>query len=125
MKKRVLLNSIVLAVIVCGILCLFLLRDCKQHVQEGNVLEIQIDRVQYGTYSLEQDTSIRVETAHGYNVICIADGQAYVAEADCNDYTCIQMGKISYDGQSVICLPHGLIMTIRSDKKGAFDAITR
>lgn len=51
----------------------------------------------------------------GYNVIQVRDGKAAVTEADCPDAVCVNSGWISYRGESVICLPHKLVVRIEGE----------
>ena len=48
----------------------------------------------------------------GKNVIVVEDGAVFMAEADCPDSLCVQMGRIYREGESIVCLPHGLVVRI-------------
>ena len=43
----------------------------------------------------------------------IKDGEVSVKEADCPDKICVNHKKISNVGESIICLPHKLVIEIR------------
>lgn len=77
------------------------------------VLEITVDGEVYGRYPLNQEQEINVVTAYGKNTVVIEDDTAYVTEADCPDKICVEMQKISHDGEMICCLPHRLILTVR------------
>lgn len=47
-----------------------------------------------------------------YNVLRIKDGKAAVIEANCGDYTCVRTGEVSKAGETIICLPHELVVEI-------------
>ncbi len=38
-------------------------------------------------------------------------------QADCNDHYCETMGKIKQNGESIICLPHKVVIEIEADSK--------
>lgn len=59
-----------------------------------------------------------------FNEVIIQDGSARIISSNCNDYTCIKMGSISKNGQSIICLPHRLIITAYNKQESEFDAIS-
>ena len=45
-------------------------------------------------------------------VTAAENGAVFMAEADCPDSLCVQMGKIYREGESIVCLPHGLVIRI-------------
>ena len=51
----------------------------------------------------------------GTNELVIEDGEARLTEADCPDSLCVNMGRISRSGQSIICLPHQVVVRIVDD----------
>ncbi|MBQ8730790.1 MAG: NusG domain II-containing protein [Lachnospiraceae bacterium] len=61
---------------------------------------------------LDKDQELEIRTEYGYNKIVISDGKVYVSEADCDNHTCIKQGKIHMTEQSIVCLPHKLIINI-------------
>lgn len=48
----------------------------------------------------------------GYNTMVIEDGVVYISDADCGDLTCVHTGRISREGEQIVCLPHKLILEI-------------
>lgn len=74
-------------------------------------------------YSLSQDRTVRLETGAGYNVLTISGGRASVAEADCGDHTCVNTGWIDRRGESIICLPHRLVIHVEGGPAPAVDAV--
>ncbi len=56
--------------------------------------------------------SLRVETEHGYNIICYELGKIWVSESDCANQTCKKYGKASLVGETIICAPHKLVIKI-------------
>jgi len=56
------------------------------------------------------------------SAVFIEGGEAYLKEADCPDGLCVGMGKISRSGQSIICLPHKVVVDIvGGDEEPAVD----
>ena len=47
----------------------------------------------------------------------IKDGKAWVKEADCPDKICAKHRPISRSGESIICLPHKLVITVVNEKE--------
>ena len=77
----------------------------------GNVV-INIDNKEYETISLKENERVVIDNEYGKNVIIIRDEQVFVESADCPDKTCVKQGKIMKTGQSIVCLPHRLTVTI-------------
>ena len=79
----------------------------------------------FGTYPLEEDKLIII-TWHEdeYNLLLISDGAAVVSDADCPDKLCMKQNAISKNGESIICLPHKLVIQIVAKEESELDAIT-
>lgn len=72
----------------------------------------------YDTINLSSDNSsneIVIESKYGNNTIAIQGDTIQIKEADCHDELCIKQGSVSKVGESVICLPHELIIEIKGD----------
>ena len=80
--------------------------------EEGNKIQITVDGNVYGTYSLAKDQVIEVKEKDFYNCIRIQDGKAYMEEANCPDGYCEEQGKISGRTQTIVCLPHKLVVEV-------------
>lgn len=77
-----------------------------------------------GRYSMDRDKTIRILYGEkNYNLVSIHDGQVSVLEADCPDGLCISQKEISRNGESIICLPHRLVLQISSGREGETDAV--
>ncbi len=93
---------------------------------QGSYVEVWRNSELVGTYSLYNDESIDIVADDGsINQILIQAGSVCVSYADCPDQTCVNMGKISRSGQSIICLPHNLIVKVVGDDEENFDAVVR
>lgn len=58
---------------------------------------------------------IEVETEDGgHNTILVEPGRICVAEADCPDGICVQQGWLSDQAMPIVCMPHGLVISVRS-----------
>ena len=79
---------------------------------EGNEFVIYIDKDEYARLPLNKDDSITVKTDNGYNTVEIKDGYADCTEADCRDGLCVNQKKISKVNETIVCLPHKVIIEI-------------
>lgn len=47
------------------------------------------------------------------NLLIVSGGVADVVEADCRDEICVGMKPISNVGESIVCMPNGVIVSVR------------
>ena len=92
--------------------CLLLLR---QRQEAGFVVRILLDNEVQAVLPLDRDDSYTVTTELGTNTVIIENGQAYMTDADCPDKICEQMGRISKPGETIICLPHKIIVEVNDE----------
>lgn len=74
----------------------------------GNTLVVTVDGKEYCRVSLNEDTEIVLPE----NTVAIKDGKAYMKNADCKDKICINQGEIGKIGETVVCLPGGVILEV-------------
>lgn len=48
----------------------------------------------------------------GHLTVIVRDGEVWVENADCPDKLCEKTGHIGRAGQSIVCLPHGIVITV-------------
>ena len=76
------------------------------------------------TLPLSEDTEVTIEGVDGgENLLVIQDGTAKIESASCPDGICVRHYAISRDGESIICLPNRVVVTIRGGEKGDVDAL--
>ncbi|HPF30358.1 MAG TPA: NusG domain II-containing protein [Lachnospiraceae bacterium] len=88
-------------------------------------VEVTCDGEMLGSYPLEENATIEIETDYGLNVMFIEDGKVSVTDADCNNHNCMEQGIITKSGESIICLPHRLVITITGEAETEYDVIVR
>ncbi len=105
----------------CGIIFIFF----NINKENGSVVNISIDGAEYMLLPLNEDTTLRIpETGADYNIITIKDGKASVTEADCPDSICVKHSAIHLNGETIICLPHKLSISISDNETTTIDGIT-
>ena len=91
----------------------------------GAVVRITADGELYGEYPLNEPAEIRIDRGEDYNILVIDGKTAEMLQADCPDKLCVKQGKIQYDGQSIICLPHKLTVEILGGKAGETNVVAK
>ena len=119
-KKNMRLDIIIISAIVAFAL-LFVVISLAQRT-EGDVAVVEIDGTYAGEYSLSENGVFTLNG--GTNILVIENGEAYLSFSDCPDHTCERTGKIHYVGQSIICLPNRLSVTIRGSSDGGVDLVS-
>ena len=90
--------------------------------QDGTYVEIEEDGKIVATYSLDREGEYSLNG--GTNILVIKEGRAYLTYADCPDHRCIRYGKIRFVGQSIICLPNRLTITVRGSSHDGVDIVS-
>ena len=92
----------------------------------GDRIRIEVDGQLMGEYPLDQDIVISVpDDKNATNIISIEASSARMIEADCPDKLCIHQGSINKQGQTIVCLPNKVVVTVISDKEPGYDTIAR
>jgi hypothetical protein len=82
----------------------------------GTEVVVRVDGERTAAYPLSEDKTVTIEGVGGRNVLEISGGTARMTEADCPDKLCVHEAPISYGGQSIICLPHRVTVTIEDEE---------
>ncbi len=73
---------------------------------------------------LDQDAELDIDDGRGgTNHLVIRDGVAYVTTANCPDKICVESYRqgIRYNGETIACLPHELIVAVEGGKSSGVD----
>lgn len=105
-KDFILIGIIVVTAAVSALLLMF------TQGKPGVAVRITIDGELYGEYSLYEEQAISIDEQLGHNRLVIEDGSAYMADADCPDKYCMDYKPISKGGETIICLPHRLVVEV-------------
>ncbi len=90
--------------------------------EDGAAALVTVDDKEIGRYSLSEDQTVTLNG--GTNTLVIRDGCADVTDADCPDQICVNQKKISRNGESIICLPNKLVVSIVGSEERDFDAVS-
>ncbi|MBQ4068636.1 MAG: NusG domain II-containing protein [Lachnospiraceae bacterium] len=122
-KKFIAKFGLFLCLIGIGLFILFLTITQKN---DGTHVIVSVNGKDIECFELAKDITYDIDT-YGLNRLTIKDGYAWIDTADCPDKLCVNFGKISKSGESIVCLPHKVVIRIESnisDKEG-LDAIAK
>lgn len=87
---------------------------------------VSVDGMDIARYPLDEDKVYTLNPHEGQkNVLEIKDGFVQIVESDCSDHICEYQGKISKNGELIVCLPHGLIVTVESNEQSTNDSVVK
>ena len=85
-------------------------------------MEITVDGEVFGTYDLTEDQTVEIDDT---NRLVIKDGEARMEWADCPDQICVDHRAVSRNGESIICLPNQVVVTVASSEESDVDAVAQ
>ena len=94
----------------------------------NNILEVRLNGQVQMSLPLNENTEQKISGADGAtNRFLIQDGSVKMTEASCHDHTCIDTGSIHNAGETIVCLPHRLVLAIvtSGDNEHQPDAIVQ
>ena len=101
-----------------GLLILGLLLACfvyLPHGENGSVVEVRIKGKVTAIYPLSSNIEKTITTEAGdSNTFCIKDQKVTMTHASCPDQICVRTKGISKTGESIVCLPHQVVLSITS-----------
>ena len=82
---------------------------------------IEVDGEVYGEYELNKNQEVSIQDT---NILIIKDGIVRMEEADCPDQICVNHRPISKNGETIVCLPNKVVVTVTGAEDGTLDAVT-
>lgn len=117
---------LILILILISFLPYFLFLNHINKNYNSTYAEIKVDGKLYKNVPLSSNkgnNTFIIKTANGNNKISIKDNSIAISEADCLDSLCIKQGFISKVGETIICLPHKVVIEIKGEESDNKDDI--
>lgn len=90
----------------------------------GSTAKITVNGKLFGTYDLNDDQTIEIKKDGKTNIVRIEDGKVLMESASCKNQVCVHTGRISHAGQSIVCLPNRVSVTIEGKEAAGYDAVS-
>ena len=74
---------------------------------------------------LSKDQTYEIPVEEGTNVMKIQNGEVTMSKADCPDQICVNHRAVSRNGESIICLPNQVVVTVVSSEESDVDAVAQ
>lgn len=108
--------------VLAGAIVFFLINSFVVH-REGARVRVTVGGEEYGSYSLEEELDLDIESRNGVNHLVIHDGKADMTQADCPDRLCVHQKAISRDRETIVCLPNQVVVEIIGGEEAELDSI--
>lgn len=122
-------NDIFLCVIIAILILLSFSAYKFLHLEKGDLIQISVDSEVIKTLPLDKNTTYTIKSSandnKGTNILEIKDGYALVKEANCPDKLCVHQKKISKAGETLVCLPHKVVISVISSEKTKLDGVAQ
>ena len=118
MKKHIITKADILLaaalILLCAAACWYVWSEGSR----GAFAEVSVNGELYGSYPLDRDDEISIDSGYGHNTLTIRDGKALMTEASCPDGYCLSQhrreGGIDSSNQTIICLPNRVSVTVKT-----------
>jgi len=108
-KKDIML---ILAILTIGIILLLIF---KFAFKNGNTVTVSVNNKVIASYPLSEDRrQVFYLDDNSYNELLIENNTVRIITADCPDLLCVKQYKINRCGETIVCLPHKLVVEIIS-----------
>lgn len=111
--RPAILDFIIIAAVCAVALSLFALPFLRP---EGSTVKVSIREGAKTTVvrecELSEDQSFELENNGITLKVVIEGGEVFVSHSDCEDRVCVNSGRISKAGQSIICAPAGVVISV-------------
>ncbi|MDU0939302.1 MAG: NusG domain II-containing protein [Clostridiales bacterium] len=120
-NKDIFLFLIILAI--AGILALVFFFNNKK--SPADMVIVKVDGKVLYAEPLTTDKDMDIQGyAGGHNMVRIQGGKVRIIDADCPDKVCVHTGAIDKAGQTIVCLPHRLVVEI-SGTSSKLDSVVK
>lgn len=122
-KKRndvILIITLCVILLCCTVIVWFYLVPRTVDDSSEQYLTIYLDGSVVKQLKMDQAQEYKLELPDKhYNRILVDNGKAYIIDADCKDQICVKHRPINRQSESIICLPHKLVITIEYKQNSA------
>ena len=120
-KKDIILIAAVL------VIALISFAAIKMTQKDGKEAVVTVKGEEVYKTSISKDQIYKIQVKNGTNTMQIKDGKVTMKEADCRDQICADHKAIEKSGETIVCLPHKVVIEIKSEngKEQELDGVTQ
>lgn len=108
-----------IVIIVSVLMCALIMAVSFLFADRGDVstVVISVDGKTEAQLDLDHDETYTVSNNGHTNVIEISNGRVRMLDADCKDRVCVNQGWISTQGETIVCLPGRVTVTLKNTQQ--------
>ena len=92
----------------------------------GKHVVVEVDGKRILELPLDRNDVRDVQGPLGKTVINVQNGAVFINESACHNKICLNMGRIRYAGEVIVCIPNRVFVTIKGNGGGkSLDGVTR
>lgn len=120
-KKDIILIAAVLVIALVSFAAI------KMTQKDGKEVVVTVDGEEVYKISINKDQIYKIPEKNGTNIMQIKDGKVTMKKADCKDQICADHKPIEKSGETIVCLPHKVVIEIKSEngKEQELDGVTQ
>ncbi len=118
-------DKIVISIVVLSLI-VFAFIWFNQDQESDRTVEIWFDGELFSTELLaEEYKEVLFQRNNMENLIIIEGNGVYIERANCPTQQCVHQGKVSMNNQTIVCLPHRLVVKVVITDSDEVDTIVR
>jgi len=90
----------------------------------GKHTVVEVDGHRVLELPLDRDVTTSVHGPLGETVIAVEDGTVRIVSSPCPHGYCVRMGRLRFAGETAVCVPNHVIVTITGGSRG-YDGVTQ
>ena len=127
MNKRIGKNDLLLlGVLLCVCIAVLLVFSFGKG-KAGATVVVTVDGKEYGRYDLAKEQKVPIYNDQGEvaNTLLIRDHKADMIDADCRDLLCVKQKAVDRSGETIVCLPNRVVVSVENDSQDALDGFAQ
>ncbi|MBU4304965.1 MAG: NusG domain II-containing protein [Candidatus Omnitrophica bacterium] len=93
-----------------------------RNARDAGIALVYGDNILLKKIDLKQDGVIDIPGKRGFQ-LRVSESGIRVLHSDCPQQVCVHTGAIRYDGQTIVCLPNRIVVSIEAKKTASVDAV--
>ena len=120
MKKSDLILALAAIIAAAGIWLFY-----SAGAEKGLTAVVTVDGEVKAEFPLDESEAMGtgIHTELGFNFVHVEYGQVWITEADCRDQICVNHKRIEKVGETIVCLPHKMVVEVVGEGEAEADVV--